>query len=209
MTNRPTLEFFFDYSSPFSYLAATQVEALCARSGATLVWRPFLLGGLFQAIGAPMVPVLEFSEPKRRHALADAYRWADHWGVPFAWPSRFPMRTILPLRVALAAGDLHVPFTHATFRAYWSADRDIADESVVREIAASTGLPPETFAKASSPPVKDALKKNGEEAAARGACGAPSFFVRHPSHGDDLYFWGQDRLGLVEKALGGWRPRSG
>lgn len=209
MTDRPTLEFFFDYSSPFSYLAATQVEALAQRTEASLVWRPFLLGGLFQAIGAPMVPLLEYSDAKRRHALADTYRWADHWGVPFRWPTRFPMRTILPLRVALAAGDAHVPYTHATFRAYWAEDRDIADEGEVRALAAASGLPADVLEKAGSQPVKDALKKNGEEAAARGVCGAPSFFVRHPSHSEDLYFWGQDRLELVEKALGGWHPKVG
>jgi 2-hydroxychromene-2-carboxylate isomerase len=209
VTDRPTLEFFFDYSSPFSYLASTQVESLAERTNATLVWRPFLLGGLFQTIGAPVVPILEFSEPKRRHALADAYRWADHWGVPFRWPTRFPMRTVLPLRVALAAGDLHVPFTHETFRAYWAEDHDISDEKEVRALAEATRLPADVLERASSQPIKDALKKNGEEAAARGACGAPSFFVKHPSHGEDLYFWGQDRLVLVEKALGGWVPKAG
>jgi 2-hydroxychromene-2-carboxylate isomerase len=205
----PTLEFFFDYSSPFSYLASTQIEEIAERTRARLLWRPFLLGGLFQSIGSPIVPVLEFPEAKRRHALLDVYRWADHWGVPFQWPSRFPMRTILPLRIALAAGDAHVPFTHATFRAYWADDRDIAEEKEVRALAEASGLGADVFEKAGSQPIKDQLKKNGEEAVARGVCGAPSFFVRHPSHADDLYFWGQDRLVLVEKALHGWRPKSG
>jgi 2-hydroxychromene-2-carboxylate isomerase len=141
--------------------------------------------------------------------MADAYRWAETWGVPFRWPSRFPMRTLLPLRVALAAGDAHVPFTHAAYRAYWAEDRDISDEREVRALAEVAGLPPDVLARANDADVKDRLKANTEEAAARGACGAPSFFVTPPGGGGPFYFWGQDRLVLVERVLGGWRPRSG
>jgi len=204
-----TLEFFFDFSSPFSYLGATQVEALAQRAGATLVWRPFLLGGLFRTIGTSDVPFLEMSEAKRKHSLADMYRWAAHWNVPFQWPSRFPMRTILPLRVALAAGDALAPFVHAAFRAYWAEDQDIADENVIRALVAAAGLPAETLRAAGEGPAKEGLKKNGEDAAARGVFGAPTFIVRQAGADEDLLFWGQDRLELVEKALGGWRPRLG
>ncbi|HEV8320970.1 MAG TPA: 2-hydroxychromene-2-carboxylate isomerase [Myxococcota bacterium] len=205
----PTLEMFFDFSSPFSYLAATQVEAVARRTGARLVWRPFLLGGLFRTLGGPDAPILEWPEPKRRHSVADLYRWADYWNVPFQWVSRFPVRTILPLRVVLAAGDAAAPFIHATYRAYWAEDRDISEESEVRALVAAAGLPADTMEKAGSAPVKDALKANGEEAARRGVFGAPTFFVHQPGDDAPLLFWGQDRLVLVEKALGGWRPKAG
>ncbi len=207
--NRPTLEFFFDFSSPFSYLAATQVEAVARRADAHLVWRPFLLGGLFKALGTAEAPILTWSEPKRRHTLEDLERWAAHWNVPFRFASRFPMRTLLPLRVALAAGDALVPFVHATYRAYWTEDRDISDEGEVRALAEASGLPPDVLQKAGEPPAKEALKKNGEEAVRQGLFGAPSFLVHQPGQTEPLLFWGQDRFELLEKALAGWRPARG
>ena len=82
------VDFYFDFSSPFSYLASTQIEAVAARHGAELGYRPFLLGALFKIIGAPDVPFLAMSEPKRRNFAQDLHRWADHWGVPFRFPSR-------------------------------------------------------------------------------------------------------------------------
>jgi 2-hydroxychromene-2-carboxylate isomerase len=95
------LHFFFDFSSPFAYLASTQVEALAQRNSAQLIYRPFLLGGLFKAIGTADVPLFTMSEAKRRHAIADMARWADHYGVPLRFPTRFPMNTVKPLRMVL------------------------------------------------------------------------------------------------------------
>src|ERR1700684_668689 len=93
-----TLEFYWDFSSPFAYLGSTQAEALAARTGATLVWRPMLLGAVFKAIRAPEPPILSWSEGKRSYYSKDLGRWAEHWRVPFQFPSRFPMMTVKPLR---------------------------------------------------------------------------------------------------------------
>jgi 2-hydroxychromene-2-carboxylate isomerase len=197
------LHFFFDFSSPFAYLASTQIEALARRARAELIYRPFLLGGLFKAIGTPDVPLFSMPEPKRRHALADMARWADHYGVPLRFPSRFPMNTVKPLRMILAlAGEQQAALIHPIFRAYWAEDRDISDEPTLAAIATAAGLDGSLLvASTKSDAAKARLKAATDAAAHAGLCGAPSFLV-----GDEL-FWGQDRLMFVERALEGARPR--
>jgi 2-hydroxychromene-2-carboxylate isomerase len=195
--------FWYDFSSPFSYLGATQIERVAAEAGARVRWRPFLLGALFKKIGTADVPMATFPEPKRRYFARDLNDWAEFWSVPFSWPSRFPMRTVAALRVALAAGDARVAaVTRALYRAYWVEDRDLADEAVLREVAATAGMPGADIqrALAPDPAIKQALVANTDEAVATGLCGAPSFVVR--GH----VFWGQDRLDLVAKTLAGWNP---
>lgn len=196
------LEIWFDFSSPFAYLAAARVQRVAERAGARLVYRPFLLGGLFQAIGTPNVPLFEMPEAKKRHAVADMARWAARFGVPFAFPSRFPMSTVKALRMVLASPDeARAPLVDAVYRAYWAEDRDIADPTVLASIATDAGLDgPALVELASSETWKRALRTATDEAARRGIFGAPSFFA------NGLLFWGQDRLDLVERALGGWRP---
>lgn len=195
--------FYFDFSSPFAYLASTQIEALAARKGAKVVYRPFLLGGLFKSIGTPNVPLFAMPEAKRKLVTLDLFRWADFWGVPFQYATRFPMNTVKPLRMALATPETHVaPLVAAVYRAYWVEDRDIASDEVLSDVASSVGLDGASLvAKTAEEPLKQRLKEATEEAERRGVCGAPSFLV------GDLLFWGQDRLLFVEKALDGWRPR--
>lgn len=194
-------EFWFDFSSPFAYLAATQVERFT--EGHELVYRPFLLGGLFKLIGTPIVPLATFHENKMRLALKDQYRWADHWGVPFHFPSRFPQMTVLPLRVVLQLeGEDQRRAVRAFFDEVWVKDGNVQDEAIVRRVLGELGLPADELIRgAQDPKVKDALKHNTEEAARVGICGAPSFVV------DGEVFWGQDRLEMVKKALAGWRPK--
>jgi 2-hydroxychromene-2-carboxylate isomerase len=167
-------------------------------------WRPILLGALFKRIGTPEVPLFAMSAPKRAHVAADLRRWAAYWQVPLGWPSRFPMRSVAALRLALAAeaeGKLPA-LTHALFSAYWVADRDLADRGVLAEVAKECGVGAETVERALAPEVgvKQALIDSTEEAIAAGVCGVPSFVVR--GH----LFWGQDRLDLVARTLGGWEP---
>lgn len=202
LTPPRTLELWFDFSSPFAYLASVRVRDVARRAGARLVHRPFLLGGLFQAIGTPNVPLFEMPEPKKRHAVADMFRWARRFGAPFVFPTRFPVNTVKALRMVLALPEeQRAPLVDAVYRAFWADDRDIADSAVLAEIATGAGLDgPSLAARTGDETLKRALRDATEEAARRGVFGAPSFFV------GDLLFWGQDRLDLVEKALGGWRP---
>ena len=193
-----TCEFYYDFSSPFSYLAATQVERVC--EGHALVWKPFVLGGLFKTIGAPVVPLATFGPAKIRMAMADLYRWADHWGVEFEFAQQFPQKTITALRVALQASDAVIgPLSVDLFRQMWVQGHSLEDPATVAGVAERHGLDPEkVIAGCQDPDVKARLRTNTEEAAARGVFGAPSFVV------GDSVFWGQDRLDFVKKALGGW-----
>jgi 2-hydroxychromene-2-carboxylate isomerase len=190
-----TLDVWFDYASPFAYLASTQVDALAARTGATLRWRPMLLGAVFRAVGQADVPLYAMSEPKRSWFLGDLTQWAAWWDVPFRYNPHFPLRTVLPLRVTLAAADPG-PLVHRLYRAAWVHGLDIADPSVLVDI----GVDPALVAAADGQ--RDALRTNTDEAVARGVFGAPSFVV------DDRWlFWGQDRLDQVEDVLRGtWTP---
>lgn len=198
------VSFYFDFSSPFAYLAATRIEAVARRAGAAVRWKPFLLGALFKLIGTADVPLFTMPEPKRVLVGVDIGRWAEHHGVPFRSPSRFPMNTVKPLRMVLQLPDAQrAPLVAAIYRAYWAEDRDISDDAVLASIAASVGLDGAALvAGTKSEAVKALLKEATDEAQRTGLCGAPSFLV-----GDQL-FWGQDRLVFVEKALGGWRPRT-
>jgi 2-hydroxychromene-2-carboxylate isomerase len=197
------LEFWYDFSSPFAYLGATQVEALAERTNATLVWRPFLLGALFRQIGTADVPLMTFPPPKQKWVADDLARFARFYEVPFRFPSGFPLRTVLPLRVALASGSDIARISRALFQAAWADDRDIGSPEVVRAILKELGASEDLVERANDDANKALLRSSTEEAERVGVCGAPCFRV------SDVVFWGQDRLDLVEKALGGWIPRAG
>lgn len=190
-----TLDFFWDFSSPFAYLGNTQAEAVAERTGAKLVSRPMLLGGLFKAIGQVDVPLATWSDAKRNYYLQDIVRWADYWGVPFKWPSRFPMSSIKPLRAYLALPEnRRLDFRRKVFKAYWGEDRDIADDAVLAELIGEGAA--DVLAKTQDPAVKQELIDATKYAEKKGVFGAPTWIVD-----DRDLFWGQDRVLLVERAL--------
>jgi 2-hydroxychromene-2-carboxylate isomerase len=189
----PTLEFFYDFVSPYSYLASTRIEAAVARVGGTVRFRPFLLGGVFGATGnrAPLEV-----EAKGRHMWVDLDRWARRIGVALHRPPRFPLLSVLPLRTAFAAEQAGVllPFTHAVFRSYWVDGKDFSDPAVVSAVATAAGLDGAALV-AAAPSFKDALKAQTQEAVDRGAYGAPALFV-----GEEMFI-GNDRLEFAVDAL--------
>lgn len=189
------LEFFFDVVSTYSYLAHTQLDTIAARTGAEIVWRPMLLGGVFKATGNTS-PI---ENPRKApYLLMDAHRWAKHYGVPFNMPASFPFNSVKPLRMILVAekSGRGVAAAKAAFRLAWSEGKDIADEANLRAIAEAAGLDATAaLAQIDEPSVKDALRANTDDAVRRGVFGAPAFFV-----GEEL-FWGNDRLHFVEAAL--------
>ena len=190
-----TLEIYWDFSSPFAYLGSTQAEKLAERTGATLTWRPMLLGGLFRSIGQADVPLSTWSQQKQRYYFDDMHRWAAYWAVPFKFPTRFPMMTLKAMRTYLALPeDRRDAFRQKTFRAYWAEDRDIADEDVLRELVGGDG--DEVLARTQDPAVKKELVDATQRAVDAGVFGAPTWIV----DGKEL-FWGQDRIPLVERAL--------
>jgi 2-hydroxychromene-2-carboxylate isomerase len=197
-----SVAFFHDVSSPFSYLASTQIERVTARHGATLECKPILLGALFREIGTPDVPLHTFNPARQAWVRRDAEHWAEAWGVPFRFPSQFPIRSVLPQRVALVEPGL----TAHIYRAAWVDDRRIDDPSVVAEIVSAAGMDADAVLQAAaSPEIKEALRANTALAVQSGVCGVPTFDVRRPGH-DGLLLWGQDRLVMLDAALQGWTP---
>ena len=193
MTKR--VEFFYDVGSPYTYLAATQIDAIGKRHGAEVVWRPFLLGGVFKAVGneAPARVAA-----KAKHMLQDLMRWSHHYDVPFQFSSRFPQNGLRAMRACTFAEQKGKTreFGLAIFRAYWVEDLDVTSDETLSACARAAGLDSqELLAACDSPAVKDQLRKNTDEAVQRGAFGAPTIFV------GDAMFWGNDRLHFVEDAL--------
>ena len=189
------LEFFFDYGSPFSYLADTQLEGLAGRTGAVVSYRPMLLGGVFKETGNSSPISIE---AKRKYMNADLERWAKHYGVPALHNPHFPINTIRLMRGAIAAqrSGVFAAYHRAIFDAFWRDGLNLGDAAVVRGVLERAGLDAVRLAAASEEhAVKDALRVATETAVVRGAFGAPTFFV-----GDQM-FWGNDRLLFVEHAL--------
>ncbi|MFO0661985.1 MAG: DsbA family protein, partial [Polyangiaceae bacterium] len=190
-----SLEVYWDFSSPFSYLGAMQAEELARRTNATLIWRPMLLGAVFKAIGQADVPMNTWSDSKRRYYFEDMHRWARHWSTPFRFPTRFPMNSVKALRSWLALPpERRRAFLEATYRAYWVDDRDISDDAVLRSLIGADA--DEILAKTQTQEIKDQLFASTKRAIEAGVFGAPTFVI----DGQEL-FWGQDRIPLVELAL--------
>jgi 2-hydroxychromene-2-carboxylate isomerase len=195
-----TLEFFFDYGSPYSYLADTQVEAIARRTGAALVRRPMLLGGVFKATGnaSPMTV-----EAKAAWAGNDMPLWARFYKVPFKRNPYFPVNTLGLMRGAAAAeiDGVFERYHPAVYKAMWVDGRNLNDMKEVAAVLSEAGLDAKKFgARIQDQDVKDRLKATTDEAVSRGVFGAPTCFV------DDKMFFGNDRLPFVELALKGALP---
>ena len=192
------VELFFDFGSPASYLAFTQLPKIAAATGATIVWKPMLLGGVFKATGnASPVTV----PAKGQWMRGDLARFAARYGVPLNMPPNFPVNTLAMMRGACGlqlkqpAGFLR--YCTAMFDAMFARGLDMHDPVVVAGALAAAGFDAQQFAQLTADPeVKQALIANTEEAVGRGVFGAPTMFV-----GDQMHF-GQDRLDFVAHALG-------
>lgn len=197
------IEFLFDFGSPATYLAHTQMPRLAADTGARVDYVPMLLGGVFKATGnqSPMaVPA------KGRWMGRDLARWAGRYGVPFAFNPHFPVNTLTLMRGAVAVQARQpgrfMPYVDAVFRAMWVEPVDLGDPAVLASTLQAAGFDPhELLAMVGDAEVKARLIANTEAAVARGVFGAPTFFV-----GSEMFF-GQDRLDFVrEAALHRGRP---
>jgi len=191
------VEFFFDVGSPYSYLAYLQLPKIAKARQAEIVWRPILLGGIFQATGnhSPVeVPT------KGRHMLVDLQRWAKLYGVPMQMNPHFPINTLALMRGAIATqlrGDAEFQrYLAAIFSAMFEQPRNLNLPTEIGAVLQAAGFDPAEFmAMIGNQAVKDRLKSETAEAVERGVFGAPTFFV-----GADM-FWGQDRLDFVDRAL--------
>lgn len=192
------LEFWFDFSCPYAYVASTRIEAVARRVGVELDARPMLLGGVFKARGTPQNLSATLNPAKAAHNLNDMRRQAQQAGVPLHMPPGHPLRTVEALRCVLAVGAPFMPLAHRFYRAYWAEGRDIGQGEVVAAILTEAGLDAAAVReRAAGDAIKDDLRRRTDEAVERGSFGVPSCFV-----GEHM-FWGNDRLDMVEAALGG------
>jgi 2-hydroxychromene-2-carboxylate isomerase len=195
------IEFFFDCSSPWTYLAFHRIEDVVARTGARLVWRPILVGGVFNTVNDSVYesrrnPVM----PKLRWYVKDMQDWANLYGIRLGQPPVFPVTSVKAMRGAIVAErhGLLPRWSRRVFETYWGDLQDVSQDDVLRPLVVELGLDPDEFFKAiADPAVKEQLRANTDELIARGGFGSPTMFI----DGEDMYF-GNDRLLLVEHALG-------
>lgn len=191
------LEFYFDFSSPYAYLASEKIDELAAKYGRKVKWRPILLGPVFKTTGSAPLTEIPVKGDYSRH---DFDRSARYLGVPFKLPAKFPQATQVAARAYywLHERDCEKAraFAHAAFRAIFVQERDISDPAVVAELAAQVGADvPALMAGTKSEEMKNRLRQEGDAAIARGVFGAPFIFV------DGEPFWGADRLPQIEQWL--------
>lgn len=191
------IKFYFDFSSPYSYLASERIDALAERFDRTVQWRPVLLGAVFKHLGT--VPVTR-QPGQHDYALRDFARSARYMDIPFRMPMRFPVATQAAARAYYWLHDkdcgLARQFAHAAFRTYFAEGRDISEPAVVLNIAAKAGADPTALSSAiEHPAVKEKLRQETDAAIALGVFGAPWIVV------DGEPFWGADRLPQIERWL--------
>jgi 2-hydroxychromene-2-carboxylate isomerase len=184
-----SMEFWFDFASTYSYVAAMRVEDACARAGVELSYRPFLLGPIFHELLGIKDSPFNVERVRGRYMWRDLERLCEKHGIPWRKPSVFPRHSVLAARVACSAGTLSGPVVRALFRANFAEDKDISDPAIVRAVVDSAGGDgARSLELAQTPEVKSLLRASTAEAREKGFFGAPDFVV-----GGEMFF-GQDRL---------------
>lgn len=196
----PRLEFFFDISSPWTFLAFHRLEAFADEAGAEIVWKPFLLGGVFNKVNPSVYQRRDNPIPaKDAYYKKDMADWALYEGLKLISPSVFPLNSVRAMRgcfFAIDQGKLPA-YARGCFEAYWQKDQDISKPEALAPIAVAAGLDEGAFLAAlNDDAIKQRLFDATDEAIARGVFGSPTFFL----NGDDMYF-GNDRLELIRAAI--------
>ena len=193
-------EFYFDISSPWTYLAFSRVENIAEKCGVDIDWKPILVGGVFNSVNETVYEQRANPHPiKGRYYIKDLQDWAQFCRIEIGAPPVFPVRAVNLMRAALVALDAGClpDFSRSAFHAYWGELRDVSQPEELAQICTGVGLDPNDVAeKINSDDIKGRLRTNTEELVARGGFGSPTMFI----NGSDMYF-GNDRLPLVEAAL--------
>ena len=197
------IDFYFDFSSPYGFLASEKIEALAAKYDRTVNWKPVLLGVIFKQTGAAPLTQIPLKGDYSRRDMARSAKF--HRIAGFRVPSKFPIPSQAAARIVLWAQQrdpaLAARIIHALYRAFFVDDRDISDPDTAVAVAAACGVAAaEARAAVDDPEIKDALRRANEEAIAKAVFGSPFVIV------DGEPFWGLDRLEQVERwlATGGW-----
>ncbi len=201
------IEFFFDCSSPWTYLAWHNIQPVAKEFDAPITWRPILVGGIFNTVNPSVYAQRETPVPlKARYMKKDLADWARSAGLAIKMPPTvFPVNSVKAMRGCIWLGnEKMVPFARAVFETYWGDDKDISQDAVLTEICTRTGIDPaKFFAGIGDQAIKDQLKANTEEAVARGAFGSPTIYLDKT----DMYF-GNDRMPLIREALARLKARA-
>lgn len=194
------IEFFFDCSSPWTYLAFHNIQPLAKELNVPITWRPILVGGVFNTVNPSVYASREKPVvPKARYMKKDLADWARSAELAIKMPPTvFPVNSVKAMRGCIWLGnEAMVPFATAVFKAYWGDDKDISQDAVLGDICKAIGIDPEKFfAGIGEQAVKDQLKANTDEVIARGGFGSPTIYVDKA----DMYF-GNDRLPLIREAI--------
>ena len=193
------MEFFFDCSSPWTYLAFHNIQPLAKEFGVEITWRPILVGGIFNTVNPSIYAARETPVPlKMRYMRKDMADWARVSGLTIKMPPTvFPVNSVKAMRGCILLGKEMLPFARAVFEAYWGDDKDISQDAVLTDICKRVGIDPQKFfAGIGDQAIKDQLRANTEEVVARGGFGSPTIFIDKT----DMYF-GNDRMPLVRDAL--------
>jgi len=191
------IDFYFDFSSPYGYLASRRIDALASAHGRKVAWRPILLGVAFKATGGAPLPSIPI---KGAYAMRDFLRSARFHGIPYHQPTTFPVSTISAVRAFYWLQDSDaakaVELAKALYNSYFTEDLDISKPENVAQVAGKLGVKADDLAAAlNDPAVKDRTKKEVDAAVAHGVFGSPYVLV------DGEPFWGMDRLDQVERWL--------
>ena len=191
-TSVDKIEFYHDFSSPFSYVGSTQIKRIAKACNVEVEYKPILLGALFSAIGTASIPLFTFGAAKQAYVSRDLVDWANWWGIDFTFSPHFPIRSVTPLRVALISPET----TDIMYKAAWADSLNIGDPTVLIDVLKQAGFDGESLVEQTQDPdIKALLRKNTEEAAQYGLCGVPTVRL-----GSEI-FWGQDRFHRVMEAI--------
>ena len=193
------IEFFFDCSSPWTYLAFHNIQPLATEFGEEISWRPILVGGIFNTINPSVYATRENPVPaKLAYQKKDIADWARSAGLAIKMrPTVFPVNSVKAMRGCIFLGKDMVPFARAVFETYWGEDKDISRDEVLTEVCKRVGVDPAKFLEGiGQQAIKDQLKANTDEVMARGGFGSPTIFIDRT----DMYF-GNDRMLLIREAV--------
>jgi 2-hydroxychromene-2-carboxylate isomerase len=196
------IDFYFEFASPYGYLASTQIDAIAERHGRTVAWRPIMLGAAFKETGARPLTQTPLKGP---YLLHDVPRFARLLGVPLTLPPVMPMNSLAASRACVwleeDSPDRAKRLAQALLHAHWGEGRDLGAPEAVADVAAGLGIErDDLLAAVADQRIKDRLKDQTRAAIERGVFGSPFIFV------DGEPFWGADRLPQIEAWLsqGGW-----
>jgi 2-hydroxychromene-2-carboxylate isomerase len=193
------IEFFFDCSSPWTYLAFHNIQPLAGEFGEEIIWRPILVGGIFNTINPSVYATREHPvEAKLAYQKKDMADWARSAGLSIKMrPTVFPVNSVKAMRGCVLLGKDMLPFARTVFEIYWGEDQDISQDAVLTEVCRRVGVDEQTFFEGiGQQAIKDQLKANTDEVMKRGGFGSPTIFL----DSTDMYF-GNDRLPLLREAL--------